>query len=288
MILMTSCGLISGFQRPSTPVLSYPPDYAPQVLVLYEPYPIVSHWLRGVVPIPSYQGWPDERMARDLRRLREVGVTGLILCVPPESIADSYIVERITRFYDFAAEQESPITIGLAIVPTQKMAISRMNVVSYLRRNGLMDAKVVLRLEGRPFLGFSEDITLTDLPNNEVSIRQWGNEWHVRPRTGAYDQIAVRDSVIWVCAGFSGDCHKATRKAMAAWPQPRDKTGETFRLGLRQAFAAGAEIVCIDSWNDFSAGSFIEPNSYDQDLLYRVLKEELTELALRRRSSATN
>jgi hypothetical protein len=280
--LVSSCTTLPGIRHEGPPLLAYPVDYAPQVFVLYEPYPQTLAWLEGVVPVPSYQGWTDERMTRDLNRMRAIGLHGLFLCLRPESLADPFVIERISRFYDLVQTTYPGFSVALTIVPAQKMAISRQNVVSYMRKQGIFDAECVLRLSGRPFLGFSEDITLTDRPISDVSIRQWGNEWHVRPRNGDYDQVSAHESFIWVCAGFSGEQRSTQKKAMAQWPQPRDKHGDFFRMGLRRAFAAGAAIVCVDSWNDFVVGSFVEPNSYDQDLMSRVLREELAELARQR------
>lgn len=281
-LLVNSCAILPGFRHEEPPLLAYPSDYTPQVLVLYEPYPLAQSWLADVVPVPSYQGWTDERMTRDLNRMRDIGLHGLFLCLRPESLADAFVIERISRFYDLIQTQFPGFCVGLAIVPAQKTAISRQNVVSYVRKQGILDAECVFRISGHPFLGFAEDITLTDRPITDVSIRQWGNEWHVRPRNGDYDQVSAQESFIWVSAGYSGVHRSIRKKAIAQWPQPRDKHGDFFRLGLRKAFAAGAAIVCIDSWNDFVAGSFIEPNSYDQDLMCRVLREELVELARQR------
>ena len=280
-LLLSSC-VIPDPSREAPPLLSYPPDYTPQVFVLYEPYPLTQAWLEGVVPVPSYHGWTDERMMRDLDRMREIGLQGLFLCLRLESLSDPFIIERISRFYDLIQSRFPAFRVGLVMTPTQKTTISRQNVVSYMRKHGILDAECVFRLGGRPFLGFAEDITLTDRPISDVSIRQWGNEWHVRPRNGDYDQVSAHESFIWVCAGYSGTRRSIRRQDMAQWPQPRDKYGDFFRLGLRRAFAAGAAIVCIDSWNDFVAGSFIEPNSYDQDLMLRVLREELVEVARQR------
>ncbi|MGI5924472.1 MAG: hypothetical protein ACOX9E_11060 [Lentisphaeria bacterium] len=280
-LLLSSC-VIPDPSREAPPLLSYPPDYTPQVFVLYEPYPLTQAWLEGVVPVPSYHGWTDERMMRDLDRMREIGLQGLFLCLRLESLSDPFIIERISRFYDLIQSRFPAFRVGLVMTPTQKTTISRQNVVSYMRKHGILDAECVFRLGGRPFLGFAEDITLTDRPISDVSIRQWGNEWHVRPRNGDYDQVSAHESFIWVCAGYSGAQRSVRKQAMAQWPQPRDKRGDFFRLGLRRAFAAGAAIVCIDSWNDFVAGSFIEPNSYDQDLMVRVLREELVEVARQR------
>ncbi|MDD4537587.1 MAG: hypothetical protein PHT80_01110 [Lentisphaeria bacterium] len=281
-LLLSSCVALPGIRHEGPPLLAYPSDYTPQVFVLYEPYPLTQSWLEGVVPVPSYQGWTDERMTRDLNRMRDIGLHGLFLCLRPESLADPFVIERISRFYDLVQTAYPGFSVALTIVPPQKMAMSRQNVVSYMRKQGIFDAECVLRLSGRPFLGFSEDITLTDRPISDVSIRQWGNEWHVRPRNGDYDQVSAHESFIWVCAGFCGEQRATQKKAMAQWPQPRDKHGDFFRLGLRKAFAAGAAIVCIDSWNNFVAGSFIEPNNYDNDLMCRVLREELVELARQR------
>jgi len=281
-LCLSSCVVVPSIRHQGPPALTYPSDYSPQVLVLYEPYPLTRAWLDDVVPVPSYQGWTDERMSRDLLRMRDIGLHGIVLCLRPESMADPFVIERIKRFYDLVQAENPGFSIGLAIVTAQKMAISRQNVVSYIQRQGLLDVGCVWRINGRPFLGFAEDITLTDRPLDTISIRQWGNEWHVRPRNGDYDHVSAQESFIWVCAGYSGKQRTTEKSAMAQWPQPRDKHGDFFRLGLRRAFAAGAAMVCVDSWNDFVAGSFIEPNSYDQDLMSRVLREELAELARQR------
>lgn len=281
-LLLSSCATLPGSRREEPPLLVYPPDYTPQVFILYEPYPLTQAWLEGVIPVPSYQGWTDERMMRDLTRMRDLGLHGLFLCLRLESLSEPFIIERISRFYDLIRSRFPDFRVGLVITPAQKTTISRQNVVSYMRKHGILDVECVFRIGGRPFLGFAEDITLTDRPITDVSIRQWGNEWHVRPRNGDYDQVSTHESFIWVSAGYSGTQRSIEKQDMAQWPQPRDKYGDFFRLGLRRAFAAGAAIVCIDSWNDFVAGSFIEPNSYDQDVMIRVLQEELVEVARQR------
>jgi hypothetical protein len=276
------CNSLSGLGHERPPVLNYPVDYAPLIFVLYEPYPQTQLWLEGVVPMPSYQGWTDERMTRDLNRLHQLGLHGLFLCLRPESLAEPFVIERIARFYELIELKHPGFSLALMIVPGQKTVISRQNIVNYLRKQGILDAECILRLNGRPCLGFAENVALTDQPISSVSIRQWGNEWQVRPRTGDYGQVSAHESFIWVCAGYAGAQAGLQKKMMAEWPQPRDKHGDFFRMGLRHAFAAGAAMVCIDSWNDFVSGSFIEPNNYDQELMCRVLQEEMNELARQR------
>ena len=52
-----------------------------------------------------------------------------------------------------------------------------------------------------------------------------------------------------------------------------------FANRLRHALNDKASIICIQSWNDFSDGSFMEPNTLDRNLMMTVLQKELGILA---------
>ena len=59
---------------------------------------------------------------------------------------------------------------------------------------------------------------------------------------------------------------------------PRAK-GRCFANSLRQALLDKSDIICIQSWNNFSDGSFIEPNTLDRNLMLTVLQKELAILS---------
>ena len=278
--LLPSCGGLSLPSASAPPAPPYPPGTRPLLLALYHPYPDFRDLPPGVRPLPAYSGWPASRMERDLERLREVGFDGVLLAVSPQSLADNFLAKAVVTFQSLAAEQSPVFQVGLLLTPPAPMALREDNVVNYLNSHGMLSPNSVLQIDGKPFIGYSENISLTAAPQSGCSRRQLGREWPSLPRGATApspDSGLGAEGVCWVRAadrGIDGAWSEPAR-----WPLTRQRAG-ALTEGLRRAFAAQAKIIIVSSWNHYQDGSFMEPNTFDQDLMFKAMQTELRRAGL--------
>ncbi|NLG15128.1 MAG: hypothetical protein GX561_13110 [Lentisphaerae bacterium] len=248
----------------------------PLLLVEYFPYPeLPSGKLR---PMPSYSGWTDSRMRRDLSRIRSYGIDGVLLSVTPEDFAESIRSERIRRFFDLASELSPPLRVGLLVGGSKDYEIASGNIAQYLDQQGLAKHKSALLLDGKAVLAFREDIKLIRQVQHPTesfaTFRRLGEDWHSVPAGATPGRLSQMEKFTWVKAGDNSKLPGSVdNKHQADWILPRGK-GKNFANRLRLAFQNKAGIVCIHSWNDFGDGSFIEPNTMDGNQMGIVVFNE--------------
>ena len=167
--LLPSCGGLSG-QKASLPT-PYPAGIRPLLLAIYHPYPDFSNLPTEVSPLPSYTGWTVHRMERDLARMRDVGFDGVLLAITPKDLANPVTVDAIGQFLALAAAPSpssptptytpAPIfKVGLLLAPSKPVTLREENVTRYLESKNLLSFAAVLKLDGKPFIGFSEKVVL--------------------------------------------------------------------------------------------------------------------------------
>ena len=155
------------------------------------------------------------------------------------------------------------------------------NASQFVKRKGLADYPCSLRLHDKPVLAFNRTIRLVrndGAASANFCIRHISKDWPVLPIGAEFGRPAPLDGFIWV---KPGDCHTAEDNSensaasrQGTWSLQRGK-GRNFANRLRRAFQDKAAIICIQSWNDFTDGSFMEPNTLDNNIMMTVLQREI-------------
>lgn len=257
----------------------------PVFLALYHPYVSFSSSLpASISPLPSYSGWPFSRMERDLGRMRACGFDGVLLSVAPSDLANVSVIEALSRFMTLSAQQTPVFQVGLLLSPTSPMTLREENVTAYLQKHGLLHSPAMLRLDSKPFLGFTGQVSLQAAANSVCSVRQLGQDWPELPAVRADMAPSVgNEGVLWVqvaghgqMAGGDGndDGNDKVWDDLRQWVWPR-AGGKHFASVLQQSWAAQPKIVLVSSWNNYLDGSFMEPNTLDQDTMGTIMQREL-------------
>ncbi len=291
LLMVTSCA--SDPKQGSAPKLTsnpYSGSGKPLILAVYHPYPNFSITVESTIrPLPGYSGWVDSRMERDMQRMRGVGINGVLLSINPEDLADSIRFERISRFYDLAAVQQPSFKVALMMGGNNELDIE--NVSQFIYRKGLADIPSALKLNGKTVIVFDKQIRLVQSVKQDdkektfdkaFCFRQIGKDWPLLPQGIDIGKPESMDGFVWVKTGDNHESPDSFGKQIINlqdnWILPRGN-GRNFANRLRHAFHDKASIICIQSWNDFSDGSFMEPNTLDRNLMMTVLQKELGILA---------
>ena len=284
LLMVASCANVPEEGAPKLTANPYGGHRRPLILAVYHPYPNFSTTVESAIrPLPGYNGWVDSRMERDMQRMRGVGINGVLLSINPEDLADGVRFERIRRFFELAAVQQPVFRVALMLGGNNELAVD--NVSQFVYRKGLADIPSAFKLNGKTVLVFDSHIRLVQkdkTENNTFCYRHLGKNWPLLPEGKLIGHPVPPDGFVWV---KTGDNHESPDirgspiiNEQDAWILPRGK-GKNFANRLRHAFNEKASIICIQSWNDFSDGSFMEPNTLDRNLMMTVLQKELGILA---------
>ena len=254
----------------------YPAGQCPRFLVLYLPYQRQGAPL--ALPSPTTPGWTDPRMERDVARVLAAGLDGIVLGLLPETLADAFQTQRVTRFADLvAARAPAGFELALLLVPSSSSSaeVDRNAIGKWLVESGIDDNKLVRRQAGRVLVAVSPRMTLTGTPHPAVAVvslvgstAPW--TW---PEPGQADRLVPTgpESQVVVYGGWRGTAAPGgSHPEHPAWELDR-RRGRALEDELRQAFAARALTICISSWNDYVAGDFVEPNTMDGDAVLKRL-----------------
>jgi len=257
----------------------------PLIIAVYHPYPDFATTVAAAVrPLPGYDGWSDSRMDRDMRRMRDCGINGVLLSIKPEDLADAVRFARIRRFYELAAMQQPVFNVALMLGGNNELALG--NVLQFIQRKGLADFPSAMAINGRKVVVFNNSVRLSQSGKDgdeTFCYRHIGKDWPTLPEGKLLCRPSATDGFVWVKAGDNHAVQDANGvpdglNEQEIWSLPRDK-GRNFANRLRHALKERAAIIGIQSWNDFSDGSFMEPNTLDRNIMTTVLQRELGILA---------
>lgn len=255
---------------------AYPTGQCPRFLVLYLPYPRQGAPL--ALPSPTTPGWTDQRMERDLARVLTAGLDGIVLGLLPETLADAFQTQRLTRFADLvSARAPAGFELVLLLVSSSSSAaeVDRNSIGKWLVASGLDSNSLIRRQAGRVLVAVSPRLTLTGTPHPAVAVvplvgstSPW--RW---PEPGQADRLVPTgpESQVVVYGGWRGAAAPGgSPPEHPAWELDR-RRGRALEDELQQAFAVRALTICISSWNDYVAGDFVEPNTMDGDAVLKRL-----------------
>ena len=253
----------------------YGPGERPRFYMLYLPEAQLGVPL--ALASPSTSGWTDERMERDVARLRAAGLDGLILGMQPALFSDTFQSERLLRFLDLIESQgPAALSVVLMLVPPSPAAaaVDAEIVGRWLTAHNLRRRACLRQLEGRIMLVCPPDLTLTGLPHPALYVVRAGSAGAVRTWGDPADPACLNppgpERQVLVHAGWRGRPASADAKDRPRWELER-RGGRTLEAELKHALSAKAGLICISSWNNYVAGDFVEPNSLDNDAVLRKL-----------------
>ncbi|MBR6470174.1 MAG: hypothetical protein IKS83_00125 [Victivallales bacterium] len=268
-------GCITVYQNRSTPPTPPPPPLP--VWVVYLPTPEIPP--NGTIrPIPAHQGWTNLRMERDLERMAQAKITAALVMVTHIQLLDESFHERYRKFAELAEIRGIQVALLLTSLTSHAPALERSNIALYLSEQGLTNFPSSLRNEtGIPLLVVTADFVL-DAPQDEhdqtTCIWQLGHDLPALP-SGPLDVPAMRPDargVLWIRAADNSGCAVVNRGRPTDDWTIRRREGAALKRQLEQARSVGAKLLLLDSWNNYSRGSFVEPNSNDQNACMSILQ----------------
>lgn len=274
-LLAAGCASLPG----GLPPISFPygkPAAPPKIFVRYFPYgPSLDR--RFFAPVPDYRLWTDSRMIRDLDRMGAAGVDVAVVHVSAEGFGPAFRRQRFARFAAFASSPGAArprVMFELAAdVCADANLFSTFQKWFLKKRVGGLPA-YFRASDGRPVILLEAAAGSPTLRHPAIAYRS-GGEWTWKhPRVNEMQALAGRRRVASVCAGLLAGRDPRGR---LTWKVPRRK-GWTIRAELRIACNAGAETILAASWNDFSAGDCLEPNTYDGRNVLEAFSTEIGRL----------
>jgi len=268
--------------RGALPSVSFPfgkPAAPPKIVVRYFPYgPSLDR--RFFAPVPDYRLWTDSRMVKDLDRMGAAGIDEVVVHVSSEGFGPAFRRERFGRFVVLASKPgvtrpRVVFELGADISGNVDLFSAFQAWFLHQHVGGL---SAYLREEsGRPLIFFENAGNSPALRHPAIAYRGIGpgNAWawsHPAPE----DLLtrAGRRRVVAICAGLLSGRDERGR---LIWKIPRHG-GRTIRAELRAACNLGAETILVSSWNDFSSGDCLEPNTYDGNEMIEAFSREIQRL----------
>ena len=238
------------------------------VVIHYYPYTVST--VRTIAkPMPEYDNWNEMRMRLDLERLANLNVDIVMITVEPEGLQSQGHALRYLRFVDLAAKY--PFKVAF-------MADGRRASLFDIRKFGewceqnLPNRLGYFHWQGQPLVEFRNALNAANYSNPSLTIRRTdgGNEWAWGPGKKYKPETSPNGEQVMVFAGLlsNGD------RPELGFSMKREN-GSCVRRQFRQAAATNARFICIASYNDFYEGSFVEPNTFDNDSVFKALRSEI-------------
>ena len=275
--IITGCTTI--VEKP--PVSTYTKQSLPEFMLIYHPYGSSMEDRTIAAPIPEYAGWTESRMSRDLHRISNVGIDVILVQVDvTQMVVDDMAKVQLKRFYALAGLENKNLRIALVIRASTTLSNSKNS--SYLSQftkwyqknihNSYQSAykqagRSIIFLDGKFYSrNWHPIIKCVKLNSGEKS------QWIYRHNGNIDNLFSYNKSEAFVPAAYKGNC-----MSKGDWELPR-KAGRTLRRQLWKCYTNKPKQIIISSWNNFSNGDFVEPNSLDGEEPYQALKKEISRL----------
>jgi hypothetical protein len=234
-------------------------------------YPHTVSTVRTIAkPTPEYEDWNEMRMRLDLERLANLKVDIAIVAVDPEDIQDPGRALKYLRFVDLAAKY--PFKVAFMAEGRRASPFDMRKFGEWCERN-LPNRLGYFHYEGQPLVEFHNVANAANYTSPSLTIRrtEGGAEWGWRPGKKYSPEVSPNGEQVMVYAGLllNGD------RPELGFSMQRGK-GSCIRRQFRQAIATDARFICIASYNDFYEGSFVEPNTFDGDSVFKALRSEIS------------
>ncbi|MFA6816507.1 MAG: hypothetical protein WCS73_09470 [Lentisphaeria bacterium] len=245
----------------------------PVFWVEYQPYPEFPNTTDFVRPVPMYHGWTDERMERDLRRMQFAGITGILITIRPQDIAQQHARERCKHFYELVQKKYPSIKLALYFTAGDghELSMPLQNVMNFFQYQGFGEYSNSIQINGKTVLFLDKSMILTGGYIGRYSYIRFGKEWPDKTIWAGNAEITNPQKFAWAIAANNGGIHFSMPGILNKWPISRDN-GKSLFAAVQNAVQKDAKIICISSWNNYKTGSYIEENTYDHAAMLWTLK----------------
>lgn len=238
------------------------------IVIHYYPYTVST--VRTIAkPTPEYENWNEMRMRLDLERLASLGVDIVMVAVDPEDIQNQGRALRYLRFVDLAAKY--PFKVAFMAEGRRASPFDVRKFGGWCEQN-LPNRLGYFHYQGQPLIEFHNVSSVANYTSPSLTIRRadGGSEWVWGPGKKYRPEVSPNGEQVMVFAGLlsNGD------RPELGFSLKRGK-GSCIRKQFRQAVATNARFICIASYNDFYDGSFVEPNTFDGDSVFKTLRNEI-------------
>ena len=222
--------------------------------------------------------WTDADMNYDIAEIQSTGFDGIMLAVSPEDLVNETRCGRILQFFKLVADARPKLDIGLYIYSKTPLVMGSGNIAQFLIEKGFISPKAVPPLPRLLVLFASEGITINH--QNFAEEKQFEMHFEGSPDgiwtfPSSVNRFEPRISNNRCSVAIANCGHKSgiSWSAQHGWKLPRGD-GSFFRNNIRLAFKQSPRDILFFSWNNFSDGSFMVANTFDNDLFIRIFKEE--------------
>jgi hypothetical protein len=239
------------------------------VVIHYYPYTVST--VRTIAkPMPGYENWNEMRMRLDMERLANLKVDIVMVTVDPEDIQNQGRALRYLRFVDLAAKY--PFKVAFMADGRRASPFDIRKFGEWCEQN-LPNRPGYFHYQGQPLVVFHNALNAANYTSPSLTIRRTtgGREWTWGPGKKYRPEVSPNGEQVMAFAGLllNGD------RPELGFSMKRGK-GSCIRKQFRQAAATDARFICIASYNDFYEGSFIEPNTFDGDSVFKALRSEIS------------
>ena len=250
-------------------MLNMNPSEGRYVAIHYYPYTVST--VRTIArALPDYNDWDEVRIRLDLERLANLGVDIAIVTVDPRDIQNQPRAAKYLRFVDLAARYPFKVMF---------MAEGRRSSPFDMRKFGswceqrLPNRLGYFHYEGQPLVLFHNVAKAADYASPHLTIRhtEGGTEWQWGPGKDARPEVSPNGEQVMAYAGLLANGDRPEQ----GFSMKREK-GLCLRRQFRLATATSARFICIASYNDFYEASCVEPNTFDGDVVFKVLRREIS------------
>ncbi len=227
----------------------------PPVFAIYHAYPRMKDAPENLTPVPAYTDvWPEERQRRDIARVRETKIQGLLLFIQPKDLANTERFQLLERF--LAKAEDASLSIILGLQADSPMRLHSDDMVKFMEKRGLLTHPALFRLDGKLLLVLSENMLLAGSTPSSLTVRKISVDWIPSEE----DPMLTGDGFCWIAAARYQDGQWLSKR------KPR-----VLRSRLQKASILHPAAILLSSWNCYQDGSAIEFNSLDGDAFLKIL-----------------
>ena len=245
-------------------------------------YPYGSGLVRSLAtPVPDYEGWTDERMQRDIGRMVSAGVDVVLLQLDLSGGGEEFRLERYRRFLE-VVDQEAGDAKLTAVFWLNSVSTSALTeFVRWHVRRGVGALGSHYRVKGQPVVMLGHGVAASPVRHPALGLRKADvpdADWSLGPDRGERVWVRADGRVAVLRPGLAPADGSRTKDKR--WPLPR-RNGRPLWEALTSLASLEGELparIVVRSWNDFSSGDFVEPNSLDGKRMLRSLTEGIERL----------
>ena len=234
------------------------------------------------LPVPEYDNWNLDRIDRDISRIVNCGLNGVLLAVEPSDLIDSHKLDMIKSFLVIAS-RNSGFKVAYLFAPAKRTQLSRSNVSSFLIKKGLLANDSIYKFSDNNVIFFSNNVELVSSgkPDFIYSIINVHIDNKSVDTLGTINYPALtfayggKERKYQISHVFAGLFLNDVDSKKPNWRISRKK-GHDFQQNLEDCCKVSPNIVILSSWNDYSQGSSIENNSLDDTQMQYILNNFLS------------